>query len=170
MMMNLLKKILYGILVPAGVFLAVSCATGSAAKNNTATDTANDGIAVNAVIGDIIGKDWILDEVRTGQTAVKITKTGTTAVYTIKFDAERVNGVGAPNRYFGPYTAGNDGTLTFGMIAGTMMAPLFEREDLREHDYFVYLEKATRWQLRNGKLELHTRNEGNTAVVLVYTE
>ena len=132
---------------------------------------AGSAAAKNADIADIREKDWILDEVKTGTASVKINRTGSTnEVFTLKLDAERISGVAAPNRYFGPYTAGEKQALTVGMMAGTMMAPLFEREDLKEQDYMKYLEKINRWKLNNGKLELYTVDGSGKEAVLIYIE
>jgi len=121
--------------------------------------------------GDILGKVWKLDEVRTGQNPVKIARTaGENQLYSLIFEAERINGVAAPNRYFGPWKGGEANAISIGMVGSTMMATLFERADLKEQEYFNYLGKVYKWELRNGKLELHTRNEGNAEVTLVYSE
>ena len=124
-------------------------------------------------IGTIRNRDWILQEVRIGTATVKIDRTGTAnenSIYTIRFDADRISGTGAPNRFFAPYTATGNSALSIGMIAGTLMAPLFERSDLRERDYFNYLQKIYRWSLINGKLELYTLDDKNLEVILIYSE
>ncbi|MCL2832832.1 MAG: META domain-containing protein [Treponema sp.] len=121
-------------------------------------------------IANIQGKDWILEQVNSGQASVRIDRAGSTAdVYTIRFDADRISGAAAPNRYFGPYTAGDGLAVSFGMIGSTMMAALFERTDLREQDYFNYLQKAYRWNLSSEKLELYTLDADGNEAVLVYS-
>ena len=130
-------------------------------------------IGENAEFSTIRGRDWVLQEVRTASQTVKIDRANTAngnSVYTIRFDAERIGGTGAPNRYFAPYTASGARGLSIGLIAGTLMAPLFERTDLRERDYFNYLQKVFRWNLLNGKLELHTLDEKGMEVILFFSE
>ena len=121
-------------------------------------------------VTDIQGKIWKLEEVRTGQNAVRINAAGGNQVYTIRFEAERIDGVGAPNRYFGPWTDNGGNSLSIGLVGSTMMASLFERDDLKEQEYFNFLGKVFKWELRNGKLELYTLNENNAEAVLIYTE
>ena len=150
------KNIAKAVFLSGIILVILSCAGGAAAKN--------------ADIADIMEKDWFLEEVKTGQSVIRIDRTGgANAVYTLKFDAERIGGAGAPNRYFAPYTAGEKNSLAFGMIGSTMMASLFERADLKEHEYFAYLGKVCRWDLKNGKLELYSL-DGNAETVLIYGE
>ena len=139
-----------------GALAAQSFASGMAAEN-----------ALN--FSSIGGKNWKLEEVRTGQTAVRINR-GTVEIFTLVFEQGRVSGIGAPNRYFGPYTGGDSGALSFGAMASTMMAALFENEALKEHEYFAYLAKVFRWDLRDSRLMLYTLNPKNEEVILVYTE
>ncbi|MCL2879838.1 MAG: hypothetical protein FWF29_06310, partial [Treponema sp.] len=54
-------------------------------------------------------------------------------------------------------------------IAGTMMAPLWEPEKLKEQDYFTYIQNAYKWSFtKDGTLELSSKNADGTEVVLVY--
>ena len=160
----------------AGDRVAISTADKDmAAKNTEEKDVAtnnSDGAAAksSATIADIQGRDWFLAEVKSGSGTVRIdrTRSGAEAVYTIRFEADRFNGVGAPNRYFAPYTSGDANSLSMGLIAGTLMAPLFENPDLREHAYFGYLSRVKRWALQNQNLELYTSDENGGQVVLIY--
>ena len=149
--------------------MASSCAGGAAVNSEAGS---NDAAAakVSANFNDVQGKDWLLEEFKTGSVTVRIdrTKPEDADIYSLRFDAERAAGKGAPNRYTAPYTKGDGNALSIGLGATTLMAPLFENKDLREHDYFTYLNKTQRWDLRNGKLELFSRNEACNEVVLVY--
>jgi heat shock protein HslJ len=130
-------------------------------------------------ISEIQGKDWKLSEVRSGSNTVRIDRSnsGDTNIYSIRFASEgRVNGTAAPNLYFGPYTSGERNSLTIGataestgILASTRMASLFEREDLKEQEYFNYLNKVKSWALKNGKLELYTSAENGSQVVLIFS-
>jgi hypothetical protein len=55
------------------------------------------------------------------------------------------------------------------MVAATLMAPLFENEDLKESDYFNFLQRVSRWELQNGRLELYTTAENGSQVVLIFS-
>ena len=163
------------------IFTIVSCAT------NTAVTTVNDGGVTNndrsaqsdnnqaqsadssVNSGDITSKEWTLLELRKGSATISIerlSQMGTS--FTIKFDEDRVSGVGAPNRYFSSYTRGQGNALSIRMVGASLMAPLFELETLKEHEYFGYLSNVKSWNIRDGKLELYTSDENGAQVVLVY--
>ena len=130
------------------------------------------GARVNssANIADIQDRDWALAELRSASGIVSIDRTrpGAAEVYTLRFDAERLSGGAAPNRYFGPYDSGPGNSLSIGLVASTLMAAIFENPDLKEQDYFTYLNRVMRWDLRDGNLELYTTDENGREFVLVY--
>ena len=126
-----------------------------------------------AVFKDVQGKEWILLEVRNQGKTVSIDRKKLDAgfpngAFTINFDEDRVSGVGAPNRYFGPYTADSNKTLSIGNLASTMMAAIFEPEGIKEHEFLDYLSKTKRWDLKSGKLELYGANSSGAETVLVF--
>jgi len=144
------------------VMLLPGCAGGAAAKDSGAN------------FKDVEGKEWILAELRSGGTTVTIDRVKLAAdnmagVYTAAFKDGRIAGMGAPNRYFGPYTAGSGKSLSMGNMASTMMAAFKEPDALKEKEYYDYLSKVTRWDLRDGKLELYSSNAANAEAVLVFT-
>ena len=149
--------------------MASSCA-GSATINDDAGSNDAATAKTSANFNDVLGKDWLLEEFKTGSVTVRIDRARPedADIYSLRLDAGRVAGKGAPNRYTAPYTKGDGKALSIGLIAGTLMAPLFENKDLREHDYFGYINKTQTWDLRNGKLELYSRNEAGNEVVLTY--
>ncbi|MCL2761970.1 MAG: META domain-containing protein [Treponema sp.] len=123
---------------------------------------------------NIQNKDWYLTEVRTKPEIdfdrKQLAEENFGEIFTLRFESERISGVAAPNRYFAPYEQqGKDRALTIKTIAGTFMAPLREPEKLKERDYFAYLQNTTKWNLVNGKLELHTKSEDSTNVTLIFT-
>ena len=128
---------------------------------------------------DVEGKEWILSEfVSAGKTVrmdrQKLELDNLGGVYTIQFQEDRqsgnrVSGMGAPNRYFGPYTVGANRSLSIGNLASTMMMAFREPDGLRENEYFNYLSKVTRWDLRNGKLELYSSGNNRAETVLVFS-
>ena len=128
-----------------------------------------------ATFGDVEGKEWILLELRSaGETVAmdrqRLEADGMGGVYTVGFQEERPSGMGAPNRYFGPYSSGANRSLSIGNIASTMMFSFREPEGLRESEYFDYLSKVTRWDLLEGKLELYSSNAEGAEAVLVFTD
>jgi hypothetical protein len=48
------------------------------------------------------------------------------------------------------------------------MVPLFEMENFREHEYFRYLEKVSRWEFHDWKLRLYTRDENGAEAILEF--
>jgi heat shock protein HslJ len=165
-MQNRIGKKLFekSVLVFAALAL-LSCAGGASAKDG------------GAVFADIQGREWVLAEVRSasgGESGVirldrqKLAASGFEGVYTIKFDAGQVSGMGAPNRYLGPYTLGEGRMLSIGNVAGTLMAPFKEPEDLKEHEYFALLGNVSRWDLREDRLELFTADSDGRDLTLIF--
>ena len=152
-----MKKVLVYICFLLCAFMAPSFAGGEEVK-----DSAN--------FEEILGRNWILEEFKNGSVIVSIDRTKPIGIdiYSLRFDAQRISGVGAPNRYFAPYTLGEGNYLSIGMVGNTRMGPIFENEKLWEQDYFSYLRKAYRWDLQDGKLKLYTRSETNNEVILIF--
>jgi len=112
-----------------------------------------------AVFKDVAGKEWFLSEVRNSGNTVTIDRQKLAAdnmggSFSITFNENQVNGMGAPNRFFAPFTTGSNNSLGIGNLASTMMFAFKEPEGLNEKEYFDYLSKVTRWNLRDGQLEL----------------
>ena len=133
------------------------------------------------VFSDVAGKEWVLSELRSGGKITTIDRKKFEAenmggFYSLSFREEEsvnkgmIGGMGAPNRYFGPYTESDNKTLTIGNIASTMMLAFREPEELKENEYFEYLSKVTRWNLRNEKLELYTVDSSGNEVILFFTQ
>jgi heat shock protein HslJ len=121
---------------------------------------------------EIRDKEWKLTEVQTEPERIifdrnQLIEEGFGGIFTIRF-ADRVSGMGAPNRYVGPYEAGNDRSLSISNVAATLMAPIREPEKLKEREFFNYLENVYRWDLNRGSLELFTRGEGGVEAVMVF--
>jgi heat shock protein HslJ len=152
------------------IIMTLSCKSGGSVKEWATTG--NDGGVV--FLKDIQGKEWILDEVKSVSGTVrmdrqKLEADGIGGVYTITFDAEQVSGMGAPNRFHGPYTRSEGKTLSFGKMASTLMAAIKDPEGLKEYEYYAYLDSVSRWDLKDGKLELHTKDRSNAEAVLIFS-
>ena len=146
--------VLTAIVFPSGVFGA----------------PAHDGAAT---FKDVEGKEWILSELRSAGKTIRMDRQKLAAdnlggVYTINFREDKVNGMGAPNRYFAPFTAGSNRTLSIGLIAGTMMLAFKEPDGLKEGEFFGLLSKVTRWDLKEGNLELYSSENGGNEAALIF--
>jgi heat shock protein HslJ len=116
---------------------------------------------------DVQDRDWKLVEIRIRPESIIINESDD--FFTLRFDMERVNGIGAPNRYFAPYLLADKQGIAIKTIAQTQMAALFEPEELKEHAFFVYLQNTRRWNLVRGNLELYSQGTDGTEAVLVFT-
>ena len=124
---------------------------------------------------DVEGKEWALSEItKQGKTAIinrgKMEEEGMGQYLTINFKEGSLSGTGAPNRFFGPYMAGSNRTISTGNIASTMMAAFREPDEIKEIEYFAILSGTLSWDLKNGKLELSGINIDGTEAILVFTE
>ena len=146
------------LILPAIMFPLV--ASGAPAQENAAD------------FRDVMGKEWILAELRSGGRTVtfdryKLIADNLGGVFTISFNENQASGMGAPNRYHGPYTSGSS-TLSIGNLASTMMLAFKEPDGLSEKEYFDYLTRVTRWYLRAGKLELYSADSSGREAVLIF--
>ena len=176
--------LMFALCLALALTLNVSCAGGARASDDVSaifsgiadseTAAAKQGsseVIVNT-LNDADGKEWSLTELRSGGNTIQIDRTklaaaDTNGSFTISFQEGRVSGIGWPNRYFGPYTTGSGGALTISdQLASTMMAAFVELDELKEHDYFAYLAKVTRWAVQNGKLELYSTSDGRETVLV----
>jgi heat shock protein HslJ len=152
------------IFLPAAIFTL--CAAGEFSRGSAVT------------FRDVQGEEWTLLEIKSPGKTVSIDRKKLEAVnlggaFTASFESSsenegRLSGVGAPNRYFGPYTLGENNTLSVGLLAGTMMAAIFEPEELKENEFLDYLSKAKRWDLKSGELELYSVNSSGAETVLTF--
>jgi heat shock protein HslJ len=122
----------------------------------------------------VLGKEWKLIEVRAENLSTGFDRealgTDSSNFYTLKFQDETISGRAAPNSYRGPFELSENQGISFDMIAATLMAPLKEPAGLKENEYFKYLEGVYRWDLKDGMLELHSRDEGGKPSILVFSE
>ena len=154
------------------VFILISCA---GAQKSADGQNANLSVAAaHTDFADVQNKDWSLNGLRINGENSGFNRNNLAEVFkdvfTIHFDAERISGIGAPNRYFAPYTLGNDNALTISTIAGTLMAAFAEPEHLKEHEYFSLLQNVSRWDLADGNLLLYSVNKDNAEVVMIFSD
>jgi heat shock protein HslJ len=140
----------------------VSCAGGASFKKGS-----------GAEFKDVQGKEWILQQIKSqGKTVTidrkKLDANNMGGAFTINFEEGRVSGMGAPNRYFGPYTVDSNNALGIGLLASTMMAAFYEPEELKEKQFTDYLSNAKHWDIRSKKLYLYSANIAGEDTVLVF--
>jgi len=152
------KKMARWAAVPLAAFILAACACACAGAPPFST---------------VMNRDWNLAEIRTEPENIiiergKLKEEGFGDIFTLRFDTERVNGVGAPNRYFAPYTPADKQGITIKTVAQTQMLAIREPEKLKEHEFFVYLQNVTKWNLAKENLELYSTGEDGAEVVLVF--
>jgi len=153
-----------------GLFSCASDIVSSGSPSDRPSDCPLDCPSDKADLNEYQDKKWYLDEVRIGMTIININRENKPdIIYTIMFNAERFAGIGAPNRFFGLYTANKDYTLLFNKVNSTRMHPIHEMYTISEHDYLTYIERANRWKIHNGKLELYSSKEDGTKIILVFS-
>ena len=153
-----------------GVFLKISILMLAAM---IASACAGGAASREAGFDDIRGKVWKLAGLRTaagdrGFSRRALEEEGFGDAFSLQFDGERISGVGAPNRYFAPYELGHGRALEIKGLAHTLMASFKEPAALNEAEYFAFLEKAGRWALAEGRLELSTESPGGEPATLVF--
>ncbi|MDR1363687.1 MAG: META domain-containing protein [Spirochaetaceae bacterium] len=79
--------------------------------------------------------------------------------FTLQFTEEGVNGKAAPNRYFSTYELQHKHDFRLRPIVGTLMAANINIGGLMENEYYWYLQRANRWELVNGNLELYASGQ-----------
>jgi heat shock protein HslJ len=118
-------------------------------------------------------KDWNLVELKSESGNIIFNRNKMAAeeignFFFLRFDSERVSGVGAPNRFFGNYTLLDNQALRINPLASTLMATFREPEELREYEYFKYLQNASKWNLNRGKLEIYSKKDDGSEAILVF--
>ena len=127
-------------------------------------------VAGNVTFSEVQDRVWNLAEVKSGSGVISIDRTnGSKVIYSVKFQIGRLFGTGADNSCFASYTAGEDNALSIGRVVSSRVVPLFEMKNFTERDYFMCLERADRWDLRDGKLELHSYDKNGVRVTLIFS-
>ena len=125
----------------------------------------------NTAFSEVQGRYWNLTEVKNNSTTINIDRTGAPKeIYTIRFEAAHLIGTGAVNFYSASYAARENHTFSIVSFARIREDALYEIENITEHEYFRYLERATRWDINNGKLELHTYDENGYRAILTFSQ
>jgi heat shock protein HslJ len=121
----------------------------------------------------VLGKEWKLTGIRVENISTGYSREGLGTdfpnSYTLLFRDEMISGRAAPNNYRGPFILSENQGIRFDKIAATLMASLREPGGLGENEYFKYLEEVYHWDIKDGRLELHTKNHEGKASVLVFS-
>jgi heat shock protein HslJ len=127
--------------------------------------------ASNTAFSELLDRKWLLAEVKNGSDVISIVRDGVPKeIYTLVLQTSRLVGSGAGNNFFASYTVSENYAISIGRIASTRAMPIFEMKEFTEYEYFLHLEKADRWTLRNGKLELHTYDKNRAEVILIFID
>jgi len=167
-----MKKIILMLFITILV-LVCACANGVREKStNSGSDVSKKGdVMLN--ISDLTGREWKLIKVYINGSDTQFTRSSLPSelgdCFTIKFDGQTVSGIGAPNRYSAPYTIGDNQTISIMIMRSTLMASLFEPENLKEYDYNNYVQNSHSWSIVDGQMELHSKTADNREVRLVFS-
>jgi len=155
----------------AAVLITGCITTGGGAANDSAAQFAGE----NQDFSDVMGKEWKLLAVHIDGIDTQFRRDNQPAgfsrdIFTVKFDDKVISGAGAPNRFSGRYTPGENQSLGVTPLASTQMASFLEPENLREHDFLSYVGNATAWSLTNNgsNLELTSVTSDGKPVKMVF--
>jgi len=88
--------------------------------------------------------------------------------FTLQFTASAVTGKGAPNSYSGPCTINKDGIISIMPMRSTLMASFIDPGNLKEHEFFIYVQNTYKRAIVNNKMELYSKTEDGRDVRLVF--
>ncbi|MDR1787198.1 MAG: META domain-containing protein [Treponema sp.] len=128
--------------------------------------------SAGAAFEPALNTDWFLAQIESDGAIItfnrgELADEGFAGAFSIRFAEGRAAGLGAPNRYTGPYTV-KGASLSIGQPAATKMLALRQPEGLTENAYFAFLARTTGWRLADGRLFLDTRTEEGGAASLVF--
>ncbi|MDR0910043.1 MAG: META domain-containing protein [Spirochaetaceae bacterium] len=106
------------------------------------------------------GKVWLLTAIEGNLPEAAFTRedipegnnTRENAWFSLSFDAGKVSGIGAPNRFNGPFATDGSKISQSGPFASTMMLALNAPETLSESTFFKLLQDASSWELGENQL------------------
>jgi heat shock protein HslJ len=160
-------------LLSLAMIALIACKSGPDATSGASRKSAGATVNNTGEFTDVVGMDWQLVEIRLASRRIQINRDKLAAegfgeIFTLRFEDGRVSGIGAPNRYFGPYTLADNQAISMGQMASTQMATFREPEELKEHEYYAYLQNVSRWNVSGNNLELHSKGANGAEAVLVF--
>jgi heat shock protein HslJ len=145
-----------GILLAVALAAGAGCGSGSGGSSGgSSTGGGSGGSSTSAA--DLDGSSWRL----TGWSVSSQDPNDFTI--TAEFKDGRVGGKSAVNQYGGPYTAGDDGSISFGDLASTMMAGP-EPDMKAERIYLELLAAAGEFRIEGDTLTL-SDSQGNDSLI-----
>jgi heat shock protein HslJ len=121
---------------------------------------------------ELIDKEWKLTRVYINNIDTQFRRDNQpemfSDIFTLNFDEQNVSGTGAPNLYSAPYTLNENQGISIKPMRSTLMASIFEPENLSEHNFFLYLQSASMWSLVNDNLEILSTSQDGNQVRLVF--
>jgi len=148
------------------IILLPACTSSSKKKSGSGASAKIYGI------DDFVNIEWFLEEFKTGSQVTKINRTQKgndfSDYFSLLMDWENISGTGAPNRYNSWYKTEDGNGMYIGVIRRTLMATFVEPEELKEYQFFTFLEKVNKWKYNGEKLELYTVDENDKETVLVF--
>ena len=123
---------------------------------------------------DVVEKEWKLVDVRLEGKSIHFNRgiledEGFGEIFTLSFKDGIVSGKGAPNIYSAPYTTGDGQSINIQLMRSTLMAPIREPQRFKENDFYTYMQNAYKWDIVDSNLEIHTNNENDEEVILVFS-
>ena len=171
-----MKRLLFSIFLI--IVLMISCASAKADEPSFSASGENQTMETNvnnntSSVSSIEGNEWKLIAVYINGNDTQFNRNSLPAElgnsFTLTLDTKLASGVGAPNRYTAPYTLGDNQTITIMLMRSTLMATFLEPENLREHDFFTYMQNSYSWKLVNNNLELLSKTRDGGEVRLVFS-
>jgi heat shock protein HslJ len=141
--------------------IVAACLIGCIGTNKNSSD-----------FSDITGKMWLLMDVYIDEADTQFRRDSQPDglpkdIFTVKFEEGIISGTGAPNLFSAPYSLLENQGISIMPMRSTLMASLFEPENLKEHDFYLYLQNAYRWELSEEKLTLHSKTKEGLEVRLI---
>ena len=150
------------------VILITNCTTTSTTDGSAARAATEDSVTSgeNQDFSNANGIEWKLLSVHIDGVDTQFSRDNqpqqvSRDIYTLKFEDGIIGGIGAPNRYSGRYTQGDNQSLSVTPLVSTMMASLFEPENLREHNFLSYMQNIKTWKLTNNSSNLELTSVTN---------
>jgi len=123
---------------------------------------------------EVTGKKWKLVEVSVKGRNIQFNRDALVNddagdIFTFNFDTQNFSVTGAQNQISGQYTLGSNQAINLSPVNPTTEIPLRQPEKLREQDFFVYLKNVYKWNLVDSSLELYSKTEDDSEVILVFS-
>ena len=125
----------------------------------------------------VLGKEWRLIKVRVEDNFTRevhfdraaLARENLGDLFSLKFDSELISGKAEPNTYTAPYTINEtEKTISIMPMRSTLMASTWQPDRLKEHDYFVYMQNALKWDVVNRNLVIFSKTMEGVDVQLTF--